>query len=71
MVVESKIEGECKGWDGNTVFKFSNGQIWRQSVYRYKYFYKYYPTVRIWRDGSRYLLEIDGVQEKLSVTKLQ
>lgn len=71
LLVESRLDGECSGWDGDTIFKFINGQIWKQAEYRYKYFYKYNPKVRVWRDGSRNLLEVEGVPEKLPVIKVQ
>jgi hypothetical protein len=32
-VIETQISGEFKGWDGETIFKMMNGQIWQQSTY--------------------------------------
>ena len=29
-VIESKIDGEFEGWEGDTIFKMMNGQIWQQ-----------------------------------------
>jgi hypothetical protein len=71
LKIESRIDGECKGWEGKTLFKFINGQIWEQAVNRYRYFYKYRPVARIWANGSQYLLEIEGVNEKLPVRKVK
>lgn len=34
-VIESRIEGEFEGWDGDTIFELENGQIWQQSSYAY------------------------------------
>ena len=47
QVIESQIEGEFTGWDGETIFKLVNGQIWQQSTYAYTYSYKYRPKVMI------------------------
>jgi hypothetical protein len=47
-VIESSIDGEFKGWDGSTIFKLSNGQIWQQSSYAYMYHYAYNPPVLIY-----------------------
>ncbi len=40
-VVESEIDGDFHGWDGNTIFKLVNGQIWQQTEYDYEYEYAY------------------------------
>jgi hypothetical protein len=39
--IESNISGEIEGWDGETVFKLDNGQIWEQAEYSYTYFSAY------------------------------
>ena len=31
-VISARIQGEFKGWKGNTVFRLDNGQVWRQRV---------------------------------------
>jgi hypothetical protein len=46
--VESNISGEIEGWDGDTIFKLDNGQIWQQAGYDYTYFYAYHPDVTIY-----------------------
>jgi len=30
--IKSKLVGEFRGWDGKTVFRLDNGQVWRQRV---------------------------------------
>lgn len=69
LVYAGTLEGEVKGWSGDTLFQFTNGQTWQQAVYRYKYFYKYRPRAKVWSDGGRYLLEVDGVGEMLPVRR--
>jgi hypothetical protein len=32
-VVESQIDGDFNGWEGETVVKLVNGQIWQQTEY--------------------------------------
>lgn len=37
--LRAKVVGEFTGWDGKTIFKLDNGQVWRQSTpgtYRFK-----------------------------------
>jgi len=36
LVTESRIEGECEGFDGDRVFELVNGQKWQQAIYKYK-----------------------------------
>ena len=30
-VIESKINGDFKGWEGETTYELINGQVWQQS----------------------------------------
>jgi hypothetical protein len=46
--IESTIEGEFEGWDGDTIFKLDNGQIWQQAKYDYMYEYAYRPDATIY-----------------------
>ena len=40
-VVESQIDGDFNGWEGETIVKLMNGQIWQQAEYHYEYHYAY------------------------------
>lgn len=70
-VVESQIEGEFNGWDGETIFKLTNGQIWQQSSYAYTYSYKYRPKVLIFSSGGGYQLQVEGMDQRISVERLK
>jgi len=70
-VIESRIEGEFTGWEGETVFKLSNGQIWQQSSYAYTYHYAYSPSVLIVKNGSGYIMQVEGVSGKITVRRLR
>jgi hypothetical protein len=70
-VVESRIDGEFTGWEGETIFKLVNGQIWQQSSYAYKYVYKYSPKVLIYKSGVGYKMQVEGVDGTISVTRLK
>jgi len=70
LVTKSRIDGEFNGWEGDTIFELVNGQKWQQSTYKYKYIYKYRPEIKIWEDKGQYLLEVEGVDEKLPVRKI-
>ena len=70
-VIESQIDGEFSGWEGETIFKLRNGQIWQQSSYAYKYKYAYSPKVLIYKSGSVYKMRVDGVDGEISVIRLK
>ena len=70
-VIESTIEGEFNGWDGETIFKLDNGQIWQQSSYSYSYKYSYRPKVIIFKVGSVYKMKVDGMSNAIYVKRLK
>lgn len=51
-VIDSRINGEFTGWEGQTSYELSNGQIWEQTDFHYHYHYAYSPEVIIYRSVS-------------------
>lgn len=70
LVTESRIAGEFSGWDGDTVFALDNGMKWQQARYAYRYHYAYRPRARVFRDGGRILLEVEGMNDVIEVRRL-
>lgn len=70
LVTQSELEGNCRGWDGDTVFSLSNGEVWRQDASRYRCVHLCCPAVRIWRLGARFLLEVEGLRDILPVRRI-
>ena len=70
-VIESQIDGEFSGWEGETIFKLTNGQIWQQASYAYTYSYKYRPKVLIFRSGEGYQMQVEGMDSRIRVTRLK
>ena len=70
-VIESSINGDFNGWEGETIFKLRNGQIWQQSSYAYLYHYAYSPTVMIYPANGGYKMHVEGVEETINVEKLK
>lgn len=69
--INSQIEGEFTGYNDGAIFKLTNGQVWQQSVYKYKYHYAYRPKVRIYPSGSgSYFMEVDGVNDPVVVQQV-
>lgn len=71
-VMESRIDGEFKGWEGETIYPLTNGQIWQQNRYHYHYHYAYNPIVWIYRSGGGYKMHVVGdTDQDVSVIRIQ
>lgn len=70
-IIESQIDGEFEGWEGETIFKLRNGQVWQQSSYAYRYKYSYAPKVLIYRSGAVYKMRVDGVDAEIAVRRIK
>jgi hypothetical protein len=70
-IIESNIDGEFKGWEGDTIFKLMNGQVWQQSEYHYHYHYAYMPKIIIVATPGGYKAKVDGVSKAVGVTRLR
>src|SRR5262249_36593061 len=62
-VIESQIDGDFEGWEGETIVKLTNGQVWQQTDYYYEYTYDFMPEVLVYRSGFGYKMKVDGVDE--------
>jgi hypothetical protein len=69
--IETQISDTFEGWDGETIFKLSNGQIWQQAAYAYTYHYAYRPKVLIYLSGSVYRMKVEGVDSTIPVRRLK
>ena len=70
--IETRIDGDFNGWEGETVYKMENGQIWQQSSYHYHYHYAYRPKVFIFQSGGGYKIKVEGDgDESVSVRRLK
>jgi hypothetical protein len=69
--IESKIEDEFEGWDGETVVRLTNGQIWQQTEYYYHYHYSYMPDVLIYNSGGGWKMQVKGIKKAVRVERLK
>jgi hypothetical protein len=69
--IETSIDGEINGWEGETIFKLANGQIWQQAEYDYNYFYDYSPDVTIYETSSGCRMKVDGEDETVLVKRIK
>ena len=70
-VIETKVNGEFEGWDGETVVKLMNGQVWMQTEYHYEYHYAYMPDVLIYKSGGRWKMKVEGLRKAVVVEQLK
>ncbi len=69
--IETRIDGSFEGWDGDTVFKLANGQVWKQSAYAYTYSYAFSPEVVIYSSGSVFKMRVEGTSGSVEVTRIR
>ena len=70
-IIEAHIDGEFEGWDGETIFKLDNGQIWQQDSYSYTYHYAYRPKTLIVPSNAGYRMIVEGVSDSITVRRLK
>jgi hypothetical protein len=70
-LIESRIDGDFEGWDGDTIFKLINGQIWQQVSYDYTYHYAFMPKVLIFKTTGGYKMKVEGVHKTIYVERLK
>ena len=59
-VAQNAIDGEYRGWEGETVYPLLDGSVWRQANYYYHYHYAYSPKVLIYSDGGTTMMHVLG-----------
>lgn len=69
--IESKIDGDFEGFEGETIIKLMNGQIWQQVEYFYQYHYAFMPNVLIYKNAGVYKMKVDGINKSVGVIRLR
>lgn len=64
-VIESYIDGEFRGWEGETAYRLTNGQVWQQAAYKYEYSYAYRPEVLIYPGGGGMIMSVAGTEAEV------
>jgi hypothetical protein len=65
------MAGDFTGWDGGTVFQFTNGQLWRQASFGTLYHFQRSPKVTLVATGSGWRLQVAGVPQSIYVRRLR
>lgn len=61
-----RVDGAWTDWSGDTVVKLTNGSVWHQDQYCYRYQYKYRPAVII--DGGQ--MHVEGMPKAIRVRRI-
>lgn len=69
--IESTLEGDFNGWEGETIFKLDNGQIWEQAEYDYTYSYSYRPEVTIYQVSGGCRMKVADEDETILVRRIK
>ncbi|HEX4300605.1 MAG TPA: hypothetical protein VH327_07010 [Gammaproteobacteria bacterium] len=69
--IESTLVGHFTGWNGSTVFKLANGQVWKQAGSGYFQANLQDPKVVIKRLAFGYLLTLPGQGDTVFVKRVQ
>jgi hypothetical protein len=69
-VIETQVDGEFNGWEGETIVKLMNGQIWQQVEYHYEYHYAYMPNVLIYPSSGGFKMKVEGTSQAIGVQRL-
>jgi hypothetical protein len=63
QVIESRVDGDFTGWDGATIVKLTNGQIWQQTEFHYVYHFASMPKARIYPSDGGYKMKIENIDD--------
>jgi len=58
-------------WEGETIFKLDNGQIWQQAEYAYTYSYAYRPDVTIYQTTAGCRMKVEDEDETIIVERIK
>jgi hypothetical protein len=70
-IIESNIEGEFKGWEGRTIIRLTNGQVWQQNDLQLYLYLAIMPKVMIISTSGGYMAKVEGVGMSVGVTRLR
>jgi hypothetical protein len=70
LILKSKIKGDFKGFDTETLFPLANRQFWIQSEHKYWYYRSTDPSISIYKYKEEKFLIVDGQSEFVCVEQV-
>lgn len=68
--IESRVNGQWEGWQGDTIVRLMNGQIWQQAGLELSLSLKLNPDVTVFQRSGRFYMLVDGEDKPVWVTRL-
>lgn len=69
--IRTRIVGEFRGWDGDTLFRLENGQVWKQRLPGQWYYRASAPEVELSRNFMGYwILRVLSADRAIGVTRV-
>lgn len=63
LIKSGNIEAEFEGFNDEMIFEFSDGTVYIQSTYKYKYHYAYHPIAKIYTNGNLQIIVPEGMDD--------
>jgi hypothetical protein len=70
-IIESTIDGQFNGWEGQTIIKLMNGQVWQQNDLQLYLHLALMPKVMIISTSGGYKAKVEGLSQAVGVTRLR
>lgn len=68
---ESHIVSDFDGFEHGNLYEFSNGQIWKQTDFHISIRIRVHPRVYVFREGSGWMMKVDGVDRSVRVERIR
>lgn len=65
--IQSQIDGDFSGWEGDSIYKLKNGQVWKQIEYKYEYQFLSSPGVLIFNEGGDWMMKVEQLEGTVRV----
>jgi len=63
LIKTGQIEDDFEGFDDEMIFELTDGSIYYQTNYKYSYRYSYRPLVKIYSNGYKKIIIVDGMND--------
>ena len=72
IIEDGMLKGTFKGFKNReTIFVFINGSKWQQNEDKYHYFYAHKPNAKVIKKPGYYVLEVDGMNDSVKVSRVR
>jgi hypothetical protein len=71
VITAGQLRGAIRGFHNReTLFTFTNGQIWQQAEYKYRYQYLYSPSAQVVDGPDGIVIRIEGIDDTIKVSQV-